>query len=501
MREADGVRSALQEWGKFGDFGFKEVDAGKLEFDLTEGERSAVRAKHETMDWVGSALLLPCFPTLTLLLVQGTFASSGFAGRETFAPADLIFHQNISQRVNTWPASQKAMSERLHATEKALPAFPYDTVSLSVSSFDRRRTDAGASQTPHEEGRLLVDANWFEVWADVLVSGGWARDELKESSFAFVQWKGRARDGEIARGRITAAGETRTEDRWVLVEEFVPKEYRDELRDGKVGVSRVLHGVRVLMAFFLRLQKKASKRISFMRAVRRKSTSKPPPRLNVTQITHSTIPAPAPASVPYTSTAPRRIDESVFTSENGLTKMISLSSVNLASGDRYAPSIISTTGAGHGHAGSIAESQEYLEEKAPSFMGHGVGGTLSSQNRESAFGGAQVPVGYTKPAPQRGFLARIGSRKAKNGSREHFIPVTPVSPAFNSEPSTPLREDYDGSVRPFLPFFVPQSSDLLSFAVKRYQLNADHPAHTVTVSLLRHRPSPPSFQVWQRRPR
>ena len=34
------------------------------------------------------------------------------------------------------------------------------------------------------------------------------------------------------------SGETRTEDRWVLVEEFVPKEYRDELRDGKVRVFR-----------------------------------------------------------------------------------------------------------------------------------------------------------------------------------------------------------------------------------------------------------------------
>lgn len=72
----------------------------------------------------------------------------------------------------------------------------------------------------------------------MLVSGGWARDELKQSSFAFVQWKGRPRDGEIARGRITTPGETRTEDRWVLVEEFVPKEYRDELRDGKVRVFR-----------------------------------------------------------------------------------------------------------------------------------------------------------------------------------------------------------------------------------------------------------------------
>jgi hypothetical protein len=107
------------------------------------------------------------------------------------------------------------MSQRLHATEKLLPAFPYDT-------------------TPSEEPKILVDALWFEAWADVLVSGGWARDELKETSFALIQWKARPRDGEVPRGRITSEGEGRTEDRWVLAEEFVPKEYRDELRDGKV---------------------------------------------------------------------------------------------------------------------------------------------------------------------------------------------------------------------------------------------------------------------------
>lgn len=43
-----------KEWAKFGEIGFSDVDEKKLEFDLTEGEREAVRRKRDTMDWVRS---------------------------------------------------------------------------------------------------------------------------------------------------------------------------------------------------------------------------------------------------------------------------------------------------------------------------------------------------------------------------------------------------------------------------------------------------------------
>lgn len=78
----------------------------------------------------------------------------------------------------------------------------------------------------------------------MLVSGGWARDELKESSFALIQWKARPREGEIAKGRAVGSDD-RTEDRWVLVEEFVPREYREELLEGKV---RAVLGVKISSA-------------------------------------------------------------------------------------------------------------------------------------------------------------------------------------------------------------------------------------------------------------
>ncbi|SCV68870.1 BQ2448_991 [Microbotryum intermedium] len=287
-----------KDWSKFGELGFKDVEASKLEFDLTESERHAPIRKRETMDW-------------------GTFASSGFGGRETFKPNDLIFHHSINNRVNTWPASQQALDTKLRAAEKMLPSFPYDT-------------------TPREEARLVVDALFFEAWADVLVSGGWARDELKESSFALIHWKSRPRDGEQPKGRPSASGDDRTEDRWVLVEEFVPKEYRDELTDGK--------------------QKKQNKRISFMRSVRKKTSKTALPRIQhpMTVTPMSLVAPPISSSYARTASPMRTIDENVF-SPGGTTptKTVTLSRSDIEratiAGSAYAPSITTTVGPSHGH--------------------------------------------------------------------------------------------------------------------------------------------------------
>lgn len=141
-----------KEWGRFGELGFKEVDGKSLEFDLTEGERKAVKQRPMTMEW-------------------SEFANQGFAGRETFLPSDLIFHQTISQKVSNWSSTSTALQARLLAAEKSLPPFPYDTA-------------------PQEAGKLLIEEYFFEAWADV-VGTGWAREELKESSFALIQWKSR----------------------------------------------------------------------------------------------------------------------------------------------------------------------------------------------------------------------------------------------------------------------------------------------------------------------
>ncbi|GAA6062080.1 hypothetical protein JCM10212_006503 [Sporobolomyces blumeae] len=382
-----------KEWSKFGELGFSDVDSKKLEFDLTESERAPVNVRRETMDWT-------------------TFESSGFAGRELFAPKDLVFQQSLNQRVNTWPSAARTIDDRLRATEKLLPSFPYDT-------------------TAHEEPRITIDALFFEAWADVLVGGGWARDELKESSFALIQWKSRPRVGEIASSRSrtrssgigTNGGDPRTEDRWVLVEEFVPREYREALTDPKV--------------------KKPPKRISFLRTVRRKNTPAPSPRPDAaTLLTPSSSPSLRSGGIGSNPSPPRNnlrpIDESVFNAQNDHTTKLSLSNSHLERQSyapsslgpptSYAPSVISTVRANDGHAAMSALSLEEsaVQDRDDRFRTSSTTPPVPSHN---VYGSLPSPVeGNGLRPPKRGFLARLGSMRNREKSRNEVEPKSPRTP-------------------------------------------------------------------------
>lgn len=195
-----------------------------------------------------------------------------------------------------------------------------------------------------------------------------------------------------------------------------------------------------------------------MRAVRRRSTTKTPPVPAVRQFSvshpHHSGNGAAIVSVPYSSTSSRgthlrQIDESVFAPGPGTDpKLVSLSQLNLNGNEygrasTYAPSV-STTGAGHGHDGDNT-SRRGVSPEPPHIGngtgGNGIGGTLSSQRRESAFkngngsNGLGVPLGYTKPSQGKGagFLARIGSSRKKQ-STEQLTPVSDASTeSFNYE--------------------------------------------------------------------
>ncbi|GAA5857139.1 hypothetical protein JCM8547_007981 [Rhodosporidiobolus lusitaniae] len=403
--ELQRYRSRVEkEWGTFGQTGFGALDSSKLEFDLTESERAPPLVKRETMDW-------------------STFETSGFSGRDIFQPSDLVFHSNLTARVNTWPASQKALSDKLRAAEQLLPAFPHDT-------------------TAREEGRVLVERDFFEAWADVLVGGGWSRDELKEASFALLNWKARPRDG----GKV--GGDPRTEERWVLVEEFVPREYREALlADPKTKV-------------------KQSKRVSFLRAVRRKSSAPPPsspssrPSTTAQASFSSLVPAPLSSSYARKDSNLRPIDEAVYNSDT--TQKLSLSNLHVdrtsyskyAPSTSYAPSIVSTVRAADGH-GPAYSTQDLpgtadvppLPAPSPSpGRGVGVSGTLSSQQRESAFGGNGVPtaLGYQKPPlaeKKSSFLFRIGTMRPGK-SPSPVVTTAPELLAGTYAATAPAMQEY-----------------------------------------------------------
>ncbi|GAA6014815.1 hypothetical protein JCM11491_002126 [Sporobolomyces phaffii] len=387
-----------KEWSKFGELGFSDVDEKKLEFDLTESERAVPDVPQQSVDW-------------------STFETSGFAGRELFAPNDLVFQHSLNQRVNTWPSAKQSLNERIRATEKLLPAFPYDT-------------------TPREEPRTTIDSFFFETWADVLVGGGWARDELKESSFALIQWKSRPRVGDVGKARSpgSASGDPRTEDRWVLVEEYVPREYREALTDPKV--------------------KKQAKRISFLRTVRRKNTvlshsSPSPAALLSPPLSSSRTAGISSASVASSPRNLRTIDESVFTNEHAQTTKVSLSSPverdsyaqTSYAPTSYAPSVVSTAAANDGHAGlsalSLADQNGHFQYRSSSPPPPVPSHDLYGINVES----------HQQKAPKGGFLARINTMRNREKSRnaptsgggttssgygDHPTPSTPPSDsAFN----------------------------------------------------------------------
>ncbi|GAA5872254.1 hypothetical protein JCM3774_003326 [Rhodotorula dairenensis] len=453
-------RSTVQkEWAKFGETGFHEVDAAKLEFDLTEGEREAARKKRDTLDW-------------------STFETAGFAGREMFAPNDLVFHQNIGQRVTTWPSSQKDIAQRLREAEKVLPPFPYDTA-------------------PREEGRVKIDALFFEAWADVLVGGGWARDELKESNFALIHWKSRPRD--VGRPLPAAKEEDpRVEERWFLIEEYVPKEYREALlRDPTIV-------------------KKTSRRSSFLRSVRRRSggggikdaplPAPPVQRPTAPPVQRSTAGFDKLVSAPLSSSygrtrALKPIDEAVFSSDSsGGTQVMSLSALNLSATESheparsrpststapsphpnaleppvarpyapstaYAPSVVSTSQATHGHVGA---STLNLQTETASLAPSDVAAATTSPPRTPAYAtyapdsagsagahelGLPPPVGSHKAVPpsRKGLMARIGTARKVSGDKivklfnnaNRADPPAPTTATTTSGLSALLRDTKPG---------------------------------------------------------
>ena len=173
--------------------GFAPTAPEKLKFDLRESERTTRRAKHETLDW-------------------SQFSDLGFNNREVYLDSDLTFDSLLSESVETWPEEKKKIYAKLKKTEKELPSFPYDI-------------------TPAERPSILVDELFFQAWADTLVSSGWAREEIKESNWVLIHWK--ARPLQMSPDQMMK-GDGRTQERWCLLEENVPEEYRQELIEGKV---------------------------------------------------------------------------------------------------------------------------------------------------------------------------------------------------------------------------------------------------------------------------
>lgn len=210
----------------------------------------------------------------------------------------------------------------------------------------------------------------------------------------------RPREGESL-SKSVGSGDERTVDRWVLVEELVPKDYRDGLAAGDgQGVRQLLSLAPFCLLTTVRQfpGKKQSKRISFLRSVRRKNTSQvsSPPRLNVSQVSPSPPSQQPSSSINYSqdnnSQSPIRADPSVYNRRNDA----SATTIRLKAGHSV-----------HGGSPPIDNSSEHFD---------------SNRIVESPEEGENYAGRVTRTSPKGksggGFLARMSSRVGKNSGEK-----------------------------------------------------------------------------------
>ncbi|CAE6411917.1 unnamed protein product [Rhizoctonia solani] len=185
-------------WGEFEAIGFGsgETEGKRLEFDLTEGARQSRLEKRATMTW-------------------SDFSAAGFAGGGAPLSDTLQFAAPLSTTIQTWPTASEDLHRKLKKQQKVLPAFGWET-------------------TPVAGQEWVVEEAFLDCWADLIWSSGWCEREERthrDSSWALVDYKALPPNGpSLAASRST---DPRTSNQWFVFEEFVPREYRDQLANPK----------------------------------------------------------------------------------------------------------------------------------------------------------------------------------------------------------------------------------------------------------------------------
>ncbi|KAI0739692.1 hypothetical protein C8Q80DRAFT_1111575 [Daedaleopsis nitida] len=182
-------------WGEFESMGFGNIvaDDKKLQFDLTEGARAARAAKRATLSWQD-------------------FSSSGFSRTDAHLSTTLQFSAPVANTISSWPSHQAEMHRKLKKTQKALPAFGWDTEPVLAT----------------EE---VIEEAFLDVFCDLIYGSGWMDGERREETdrecnWALVEFK------SLPVSRTTTVSGTsdpRTGSTLILFEEFVPFEYRQQL--------------------------------------------------------------------------------------------------------------------------------------------------------------------------------------------------------------------------------------------------------------------------------
>lgn len=227
---------ADKAWEEFLQEGFSGSDPNKLAFNLTESERKARMKGRKSLQW-------------------SQFEQNGFSPADDGLNDVLAFDDLLEQDLKRWPEDRAELLEKIRKTNKAMPAFDYDTTPLVVSSPSM----SGDAQGQWEEKPFSrMDDIFPEVYADILLGNGWSnRDELthRNANFAIVQYNSRPSASTIT-SRIPSAVspskddlDDRTEAAWFVIEEVVPAQYRFELEAAGRKKNRSRPSLRALNMF------------------------------------------------------------------------------------------------------------------------------------------------------------------------------------------------------------------------------------------------------------
>ncbi|KAF8666934.1 hypothetical protein RHS04_09376 [Rhizoctonia solani] len=186
------------KWGEFmaTGFGDGETEGKRLEFDLNEGARQSRLEKRATMTW-------------------SDFSAAGFMRDEAPLSETLQFAAPLSTTIQTWPTASEDLHRKLKKQQKVLPTFGWET-------------------TPVAGQEWVVEEAFLDCWADLIWSSGWSEREERthrDSNWALVDYKALPPTGPLL--SLSTSSDPRTSNQWFVFEEFVPREYRDQLTNPK----------------------------------------------------------------------------------------------------------------------------------------------------------------------------------------------------------------------------------------------------------------------------
>ncbi|KAF8321190.1 hypothetical protein DL93DRAFT_2072957 [Clavulina sp. PMI_390] len=215
------------QWSQFSESGFKAPDSKLLQFDLGETARRNARnpKKRETVNWNDFALAgFDRPPSKAPLLGEGGRPDTPIGGKDGPLPllpldplAEVLQFSVPLERPDAWTDHSAEITRKLRKQQKALPNFGWETTAISGRNW-------------------VVEESMIAAWAELCLSSGWmdrGEGTFRESNWVLIEFKAIPIDPSTARPSSREGSDPRTSGQWYLVEEFIPREYRDDLQHPK----------------------------------------------------------------------------------------------------------------------------------------------------------------------------------------------------------------------------------------------------------------------------